>query len=236
MRVRLGRLPPPALSFMAAMLVTGAAAQDGTPVRIGTFAIDRTEVTVAAFARFAEQIGRTTDAERDGGGFEFTSGWTRRPGWTFRTPFGQPGAGDDPAVHLTWVEAQDFCVSSGGRLPTAAEWRQAAYHEQRATPTDGLARGTTYRFPVGDTAAGMNTSGEDAWPRQAPVGATRRGVNGLYDMGGNAWEWLADRRGESALTAGGSWWYGPAQTEAEAMQWKPAGFYAVYVGFRCAYD
>ena len=55
-------------------------------------------------------------------------------------------------------------------------------------------------------------------------------------MGGNAWEWLADRRGEEALTAGGSWWYGPAQTRAEGAQWKPASFHAVYIGFRCAYD
>lgn len=55
-------------------------------------------------------------------------------------------------------------------------------------------------------------------------------------MGANVWEWIADRRGNDALTAGGSWWYGPEQTRAEGAQWKPADFYAVYVGFRCAYD
>lgn len=82
----------------------------------------------------------------------------------------------------------------------------------------------------------MNTSGRDPWQRQARVGATRRGVNGLYDMGGNVWEWLADRRGGEALTAGGSWWYGLPQTQAAGVQWKAADFYAVYVGFRCAYD
>jgi formylglycine-generating enzyme required for sulfatase activity len=55
-------------------------------------------------------------------------------------------------------------------------------------------------------------------------------------MGGNVWEWLADRNSEAALTAGGSWWYGPDQTTADAMQWKPTAFFAVYVGFRCAYN
>jgi formylglycine-generating enzyme required for sulfatase activity len=55
-------------------------------------------------------------------------------------------------------------------------------------------------------------------------------------MGANVWEWLADRRGDSALTAGGSWWYGPDKARADAAQWKPADFYAVYVGFRCVYD
>jgi len=54
-------------------------------------------------------------------------------------------------------------------------------------------------------------------------------------MGANVWEWLADRQGDAALTAGGSWWYGPSKTRAEGMQWKPASFYAVYVGFRCVY-
>ena len=56
------------------------------------------------------------------------------------------------------------------------------------------------------------------------------------DMGANVWEWLADRRGGEALTAGGSWWYGPEAARKEGMQWKPSAFYAVYVGFRCAYD
>jgi sulfatase modifying factor 1 len=82
----------------------------------------------------------------------------------------------------------------------------------------------------------MNTSVPDAWPSAADAGTTRRGINGLYDMGGNVWEWLADRNGEEVLTAGGSWWYGPDKTMAEAVQWKPADFYAVYIGFRCAYD
>lgn len=82
----------------------------------------------------------------------------------------------------------------------------------------------------------MNTSASDRWPRHAAAGQTRRGVNGIYDMGGNVWEWLADRQGDQALTAGGSWWYGPEKTQAAAVQWKPADFYAVYVGFRCAYD
>ncbi|EDM73468.1 hypothetical protein RAZWK3B_04570 [Roseobacter sp. AzwK-3b] len=68
------------------------------------------------------------------------------------------------------------------------------------------------------------------------VGTTKEEVNGLYDMGANVWEWLADRQGDDALTAGGSWWYGPCATQIDGMQWKPASFYAVYVGFRCVYE
>lgn len=217
-------------------LVSAGAARAGDRQAVGAFVIDRTEVAVAAFARFAEARGVRTAAERDGGGFEYVGGWTRRPGWSFRAPSGEPAGPDDPAAHVTWAEARDYCAFAGGRLPTFAEWRQAAYTETRAAPTDGFARGRTYAYPVGDAPAGMNLNGADPWPRHAPVGATKRGVNGLHDMGGNLWEWMADRRGDEALTAGGSWWYGPPQTRADGAQWKPADFYAVYVGFRCAYD
>ena len=44
------------------------------------------------------------------------------------------------------------------------------------------------------------------------------------------------RRGDDALTAGGSWWYGPEQARTDGVQWKAAGFYVVDIGFRCAYD
>ena len=54
-------------------------------------------------------------------------------------------------------------------------------------------------------------------------------------MGGNVWEWLADRHEDEALTAGGSWWYGPEKATVNGLQWKPTDFYAVYIGFRCVY-
>jgi formylglycine-generating enzyme required for sulfatase activity len=60
-------------------------------------------------------------------------------------------------------------------------------------------------------------------------------VNGLFDMGANLWEWVADRRGDEALTVGGSWWYGPEQARASGPQWKRADFHALYIGFRCVY-
>ena len=51
----------------------------------------------------------------------------------------------------------------------------------------------------------------------------------------NVWEWASDPSGSDRVTMGGSWWYGPAQTQADWAQWKPADFYAVYIGLRCAY-
>lgn len=220
------------LPLIIAAVLAAAVPASAERVRIGSFAIDPTEVTIGAFAQFAAATNLRTAAEITGGGKEYAGGWVQRAGWTFRAPFGKPGAATEPAVHVTWAEARDFCVYKGGRLPSFAEWRQAAYTEVREAPTDGFSRGITYEFPVGVAPAGMNTNRE----RHVSVGTTKRGVNGLYDMGANVWEWIADRRGTDALTAGGSWWYGPDQTRANAAQWKAADFTALYIGFRCAYD
>ena len=216
---------------------TGAERGAAAAVPIGeAFRIDRTEVSVARFEAFLKAGGRTSVAEREGGGFEWGAGWERRPGWTYRAPSGAPARPDDPVAHVSWQEAADFCAWAGGRLPTRDEWALAAYTERRASPPAPFVAGRTYPYPTGETAAGANLQGAaDGFERHAPNGATAAGVNGLHEMAGNVWEWLADARGDERLTAGGSWWYGAAQTRADGMQWKPARFYAVYVGFRCVY-
>lgn len=211
---------------------TPAAAQIGERVAIDGFAIDSTEVTVGRFRAFTTARGLTTMAEKTGGGFEYAGGWVRRPGWTWATPQGRKAVDADPVTHVTWSEARDFCAHAGGRLPTRTEWSRAAYTETRPAPTEGFERGRTYLYPVGDTPEGMNNNRT----AHVPAGTTKAGVNGLYDMGANVWEWLADRDGTQALTAGGSWWYGPEMTRAEGAQWKAADFFVVYIGFRCAYD
>jgi sulfatase modifying factor 1 len=206
-------------------------------VKLDRLEIDRTEVTIAQFAVYATSNRVLTQAEREGGGFEYVAGWQRRPGWTWRQPDGVPPASDRlPAVHLTQAEAAAYCRWAQGRLPTAAEWIGAAYTEQRPEPPAPWVRWRTYPWPTGDTPQGANTSDPDPWPRAAPAGQTRAGVNGLYDMGANVWEWVADAQGDERRTMGGSWWYGPQQMRADVQAFKPASFYAVYIGFRCVYD
>ena len=203
---------------------------------LGGLLIDRTEVTIGQFARHVQATGVRTRAEQEGGGFEYVAGWHRRPGWTWRQPDGVPASADLPAVHLTHAEAAAYCRWAGGRLPTAAEWRRAAFTELRAAPPAPWVRGKTYPWPTGASPQGANTSDPDLWPRAAPVTQTAAGVNGLHDMGANVWEWAADARGSERQTLGGSWWYPAWQMKAEVEAWKPADFYAVYIGFRCVYD
>lgn len=234
--------PPRSRSWLSASIGTLALggsvctvlAQPADRVKLPEFAIDRTEVTIAQFARFAAATRQLTRAERAGGGHEYVGGWQQRAGWTWRTPEGTAPATDQlPAVHLTHGEAQAYCQWADGRLPSAAEWIGAAHTEQRMAPPGPWQRGKTYGYPTGDNPQGANTSAPDAWPRAAPAGTTAAGVNGLLDMGANVWEWASDARGTERRTMGGSWWYGASQMRAEINAWKDADFTAVYIGFRC---
>lgn len=203
---------------------------------LGGLLVDKTEVTIGQFQRFVAQTGTVTQAERDGGGFEYVGGWQRRSGWTWRQPEGAAASPDLPAVHLTHAEAAGYCAWAKGRLPTALEWRRAGFTELRASPPSPWQRGKSYAWTTGDSPQGANTSDPDPWPRAAPVTQTQAGVNGLHDMGANVWEWAADARGAERRTLGGSWWYPASQMRADVEAWKPADFYAVYIGFRCVYD
>lgn len=235
------------LSCLLMPFVTVAAAAEMQT--IGRFAIDRTEVTVGDFRAFAKATSMRTRAERQGGGAVYESGWVRKPGWTWQAPYGTPAADNEPAVHVTFDEAQAYCRWAGKRLPVEAEWIEAAYTERRAAPPPPLVSGKTYPYPTGDTAAGANClddCGRAAVRDRSAVltrgrghavaGSTRPGVNGLHDMGANVWEWVDGGSGNERLTLGGSWWYGAAQMHRDHRATKPVDTAVVYIGFRCVKD
>jgi len=216
---------------------------------IDQFFIDRTEVTVGQFRKFVDATNYVTAAEKKGRGLVYDFGWKKMNGWIWSAPYGTPAQSDEPAVHITFDEAYTFCAWAGKRIPRDEEWEKAAFTEFRQNPPLLFTKGTTYRYPTGNRPEGANClrdCGETATldysnrlsrgTGHALAGTTRPGVNGLYDMGANVWEWTEDGGNEKKRTRGGSWWYGAFRMKADDHATKPHDMAVVYIAFRCASD
>lgn len=92
-----------------------------------------------------------------------------------------------PAVLMTWAQAVEFCKKLGEkenrkyRLPTEAEWEYAC----RAKTSTWFYWGNEYNERYAWSS--KNSEGN-----MHEVGTRLPNAWGLYDMGGNLWEWCSD--------------------------------------------
>jgi formylglycine-generating enzyme required for sulfatase activity len=198
-------------------------------VFISRFYIDRTEVTVQAYARFLDASGSLAAPDD----------------WAQIDPTRHAHL---PIVGVSWNDAEAYCKWAGQRLPTEAEWERAA------RGTDGRLFPWGDSEPTTDLAA--YGSSEDAYSGGLQPVATHsagQSAEGAQDLAGNASEWVNDRwredvdmrdvRDPSGATSGddrvikGSSWQSPATALYSALRYHAhADSRPPDVGFRCASD
>jgi formylglycine-generating enzyme required for sulfatase activity len=160
-----------------------------------------------------------------------------------KNDMGTTGACPDcPRTRISWHESRSYCESRGKRLPTEAEWEYAAssggrklmYPGERSDP--GL-----YSFYDENSGGSIKR-----------VGLKEPNLLGIYDMGGNAWEWVSDwysrdyyahspvdnpqgpASGKSRVWRGGAWEEIAWLTRISARYQASPEHRAQSTGFRCA--
>ncbi len=158
----------------------------GISVNVPAFKIDKYEVTVANYKKC------------------MAAGKCKKPKDHQRNKYcnlGAKGRENHPINCIDWQDAQTYCQWRGARLPYEAEWEKAARAGsttaypwgntvscKQAILDDGVTQGSVKGEPDG--------CGED---RTWSVGSRPPNALGLYDMHGNAGEWVSNWYGKNAL-------------------------------------
>jgi formylglycine-generating enzyme required for sulfatase activity len=196
-------------------------------VRVDAFYMDEYEVTNEAYQRCIDARACALQSTRD------------RP---------ELMGPRQPVVGINWHDAVRYCAWAKKRLPTEAEWEWAARGNDER------------RYPWGDAWnpkwANMHHA-DDGFKYTAPVGAIPENVSpfGIFDMAGNAWEWIQDwwdpdyysqsprdnpkgaETGKRRVMRGGSWMYDVPfylVSSNRSPGWPHRR--KEYVGVRCAMD
>ena len=213
-----GKVEPQQQTFLAARLERTVGPEPGQPftnslgmkfVPLGDILISVWETRLQDYEAFCRATGRRYD-----------------PPDFHQTP-------SDPVVKVSWFDAMAFCKwltekehnenliedQQAYRLPTDTEWSMAVglANESGATPEarDGKIKN---EFPWGKqwpppNGAGNYTVASKRRGATMPVGTFKSNSIGLYDLGGNVWEWCLDTyKGDSSgsgrdwgVLRGGSW-------------------------------
>jgi formylglycine-generating enzyme required for sulfatase activity len=203
---------PDGMVGLAGATVTLSAPEGATDpsraVAVAPLCIDRTEVTVAAYAACVGRGQCTRAASGD------------------HCNEGDQARLDHPANCVVWRQADAYCRAQGKRLPTSDEWEYAArgldgreFPWGSAPPTGRVCGGPTGTCAVASTPSGASPSG-------------------ALDMAGNVHEWTSTRASSNDGLheyRGGSWTEKGLLRLRAALRAKAGPDHQrPDIGFRCA--
>lgn len=194
------------------------------------FLISRREITVGEFRRFVE----ATHAEAVPGCRVWLGGqWVQDRDRNWRDPgFSAPPRDDEPVVCVSWDDARayaDWLAKQSGkryRLPSEAEWEYVArggtsfprYWGERDSREDlALSLACDHANVYDSSSVGAqrfpwpNARCDDRAPALAPVAQYKPNAFGVFDIIGNAREWVMD-----CFTAS----YAGRPVDARAWTWQ----------------
>jgi Uncharacterized conserved protein len=181
--------------------VEGGCSDDEKPahkVKISTFKLAKTEVTVAQFRAFVDATGYKTTAEEKGScwSLDAKGSWSDVKGNSWRK-LGFKQDDDHPVACVNWDDAQAYVdwlkkeTQQPYRLPTEAEWEYAARGGKEGAYPWEQSIGKNNANCLGDLCG-------DKFEYTSPVGSFAENPFGLKDMHGNVWEWVSDWKGAYA--------------------------------------
>lgn len=226
-------------------------------VILDSFKLSETEVTVGQFKSFVEDTNYKTTAEKYGYCTAYRNEKeTPIDGMSWRNPeFKQNDnhpvvciSYDDTQRYIQWLNQVDIKKPKDKvyRLPTEAEWEYSA-------------RGDKYgAYPWGNSRPSKQANCpeslcNDGYEYTAPVKSFPANAFGLYEMSGNAWEWVEDLWSENFYTIsplknpvapkkgdfethhvirGGSWISNRIHNSGRSLEGKTHTYH--YLGFRVA--
>ena len=200
----------------------------GRRIQLPAFSIDRTEVTVADYARCVE-AGKCTAP---------------------RVPYhdcnwDKAGREDHPINCVDYRKATAYCEFVGKRLPTEEEWEKAARGTDGRTYSWGNQEPGPRRVAnIADQASqrasdlwGYAEDYDDGFIYTSPVGCFPEGASpyGALDMMGNVWEWTSSAHdSRSRAIRGGSFQLPADSARASSRHSAEDLMDRSNLGFRCA--